>query len=460
MGTRRRWVETAHRDRPATQATGKSSAPEDANDFPTGKGCQGSPIYQRSLLLRALRSLRTTWSKESGEQDVVSLVPDPKRTGPSLSDERTTVMLKNIPFHYTRDMVCAELEKRGLGDAYDYLYLPMERSSGHNFGYMFINFRSPEKCSDFAAAFHGVPVKDCFPGGKTGKLCEVRTARAQGLHANLERLRAQGWGSRLSDREEWQPLFLGCDGRRVPLEELPESAPPEPRPRAEPRELRLGAEAEPKPCPLPPTPDLWACATSQTTPLHPVFQAAVSGRTVAKDLVASRHRVALAAAKAAASAAACGKRLPVAVGSGEEKEATVHRQIEFYFSVGNICHDQYMRSLMDEEGWVDLEDLAKFPRLRSLGVDVPLAAAALRGSLSVELSPDGKRVRMASPTLRQAFPGTARRPKKAPAPRQQDAALIDDDHEVAKDDSTASTVDCAHEVADDLVHEEEGHVGG
>jgi len=42
------------------------------------------------------------------------------------------------------------------------------------------------------------------------------------------------------------------------------------------------------------------------------------------------------------------------------------QQIEYYFSVGNLCKDIYMRQQMDKEGYVNLTTLLKFKRTKSL----------------------------------------------------------------------------------------------
>ena len=66
----------------------------------------------------------------------------------------TTVMLRNIPNRYTRDMLINRLDKgyeawlysvehmccEGM---YDFVYLPIDFSSRCNVGYAFINFRTP-----------------------------------------------------------------------------------------------------------------------------------------------------------------------------------------------------------------------------------------------------------------------------------------------------------------------------
>jgi la-related protein 1 len=45
-------------------------------------------------------------------------------------------------------------------------------------------------------------------------------------------------------------------------------------------------------------------------------------------------------------------------------------QIEYYFSVENLCRDIYLRSQMDEEGYVPVEIIAAFNRVRAWTTDL------------------------------------------------------------------------------------------
>jgi len=71
----------------------------------------------------------------------------------------------------------------------------------------------------------------------------------------------------------------------------------------------------------------------------------------------------------------------------------VRQQIEHYFSVENLCNDWYLRTLCDSEGWASLHDIITFPRIRSMGIAAPDAAAALMHSEMVEVSDDRKYIR-------------------------------------------------------------------
>lgn len=77
-------------------------------------------------------------------------------------------------------------------------------------------------------------------------------------------------------------------------------------------------------------------------------------------------------------------------------EKKIIRQIEFYFGDKNLPRDKFLRQKADEdEGWVTLDCLATFNRLKSLSTDTDVIAKALKKSDSglVEVSEDNKKVR-------------------------------------------------------------------
>jgi la-related protein 1 len=51
-------------------------------------------------------------------------------------------------------------------------------------------------------------------------------------------------------------------------------------------------------------------------------------------------------------------------GPGKEQlVAAVRQQIEYYFSVENLCKDMFLRQRMDAEGWIPLPVIAGFNRV-------------------------------------------------------------------------------------------------
>jgi len=119
----------------------------------------------------------------------------------------TTVMLRNIPNHCTRDYLLERLNQE-FAETFDFLYMPMDFKNYCNMGYAFINFKDIAFCHHFAATFHGVETSVCLPGFGSGKICQVTPARVQGLHANIQRLRHSNVGDQLADHPEWQPLIF------------------------------------------------------------------------------------------------------------------------------------------------------------------------------------------------------------------------------------------------------------
>ena len=62
----------------------------------------------------------------------------------------------------------------------------------------------------------------------------------------------------------------------------------------------------------------------------------------------------------------------------------VNLQMNYYFSVENLCKDMYLRSHMDSQGFVFLELLAKFNRIKQLTNDMELIRLACHHSQTVE----------------------------------------------------------------------------
>ena len=66
-------------------------------------------------------------------------------------------------------------------------------------------------------------------------------------------------------------------------------------------------------------------------------------------------------------------------------ERIIH-QVHYYFSAENLCRDEFLRGHMDpREGWVPIQLIASFNRLRSLTKDVNLVVEALRLSPELEV---------------------------------------------------------------------------
>jgi len=142
--------------------------------------------------------------------------------GVKLPKGTTTVMLRNIPNKYTRQMLIRVLNENFNG-MYDFMYLPIDFKNKCNVGYGFLNMRTPEMCAQLATYFHGVDVRRCLPGFNSKKICEVTPARVQGLQDNVRRLQNSPVMAQLKGHPEWLPVLFGADGgcKSFPCAELP-----------------------------------------------------------------------------------------------------------------------------------------------------------------------------------------------------------------------------------------------
>ena len=64
--------------------------------------------------------------------------------------------------------------------------------------------------------------------------------------------------------------------------------------------------------------------------------------------------------------------------------ATLKNQIEYYFSVENLCKDVYLRKRMDSQGFVPLHFIAGFRRVRDLSNDLMLLRAVCEDSAEID----------------------------------------------------------------------------
>eukprot|EP00439_Symbiodinium_sp_Y106_P008549 s5174_g1.t1 len=106
----------------------------------------------------------------------------PRGNAAAAKDDILTVMMRNIPNKYTQKMLIDEVNEVGFNGTWDFLYLPIDRESGANKGYAFINFLRPDYAYAFKRAFNGKQMA-LF---KSNKIVNVTPAAIQGFEANFE----------------------------------------------------------------------------------------------------------------------------------------------------------------------------------------------------------------------------------------------------------------------------------
>lgn len=101
---------------------------------------------------------------------------------------------------------------------------------------------------------------------------------------------------------------------------------------------------------------------------------------------------------------------------------TVRKQIDYYFSLENLVKDIFLRSKMDENGWIPLAVVANFNRVRMLTPDLVLIVDAMRESSVVEVSKDGTMLRARDKWTQWILPPQQRDLSHNPAVTKAEAA--------------------------------------
>ncbi|VVB18382.1 unnamed protein product [Arabis nemorensis] len=66
-------------------------------------------------------------------------------------------------------------------------------------------------------------------------------------------------------------------------------------------------------------------------------------------------------------------------------ETKIRNQVHYYFSEENLRHDEFLRKRMNDEGFVNIQFIAGFKKLKALTSNIELILDALQGSDVVEL---------------------------------------------------------------------------
>ena len=147
---------------------------EESDFFPGGDDKQPSLLdYAGGAgLLGVRRPRRTSARKSHPISNPSDYVIDINNVDP----RKTTVMIRNIPNRYTKEMMMDMFNKK-FRDGYNFFYLPIDHEKNANFGYAFINFNDSGVLRAFYQTFHGSK----WPVFNSEKVCEISYARIQGL---------------------------------------------------------------------------------------------------------------------------------------------------------------------------------------------------------------------------------------------------------------------------------------
>jgi len=129
----------------------------------------------------------------------------------SQRDDRTTVILRNLPCSFLREDLIQLMDAAGFAGLYNLVYMPHDFQTMVGMGYAFVNLVSADVLPRFKLAFDGFRK---WPR-PSQKVCTVQLSKTQGLEANVHRYRnSPGMGPGLP--EHLRPvIFRGT--LRVPF---------------------------------------------------------------------------------------------------------------------------------------------------------------------------------------------------------------------------------------------------
>jgi hypothetical protein len=128
-------------------------------------------------------------------------------------DDRTTIMLRNLPSAFSRAGLLSVLNDKGLECKYDFVYLPVDFVSGASLGYAFVNFVDHQTAKCALQSLQGFTK---WTGTTSQKVLGVVWSEPnQGLHMLVERFR----NSRVMHGivpDEYKPALFK-QGQRIPF---------------------------------------------------------------------------------------------------------------------------------------------------------------------------------------------------------------------------------------------------
>lgn len=133
-----------------------------------------------------------------------------RSTAAASEEWRTTVMLRNVPNNYTRDMLIELVNT--LTSSYNLIYFPVDFTTGAGLGYAFVNMCSPEDALALWSSLDGFS-RWALP---SQKVCKVSWSHPhQGLTPHVDRYRnSPVMHPAVPDR--WKPALFK-DGERIPF---------------------------------------------------------------------------------------------------------------------------------------------------------------------------------------------------------------------------------------------------
>jgi hypothetical protein len=126
-----------------------------------------SKLKEKKKLKNSLQKEKTEVKNENMELDINNVI--------ALKDNRTTLMIKNIPNKFNKDLLLNIIDQNFKG-TYDLFILPTDANKCKNFGYAFINFTNSYYIPYFYFMLNG----KMWSSTNSKKVCELTYSKVQG----------------------------------------------------------------------------------------------------------------------------------------------------------------------------------------------------------------------------------------------------------------------------------------
>jgi hypothetical protein len=135
------------------------------------------------------------------------------KVGSARSDQRTTVMMRNLPTTFSRARLIDLLNSKGFSGQFDLIYLPIDFGSACNLGYAFVNMTTHQQALHLWEVFHGFAA---WPALGCRKVCAVCWGAVQGLRANVARYQNCPIMCKHVVPDDYKPALFRC-GMQIPF---------------------------------------------------------------------------------------------------------------------------------------------------------------------------------------------------------------------------------------------------
>ncbi|CAK0891462.1 unnamed protein product [Prorocentrum cordatum] len=171
----------------------------------------------------SIRRDEPSWSRQAREVERPDGSPDVAKQAKEVEgrgghESKTTVAIRNVPIHISRNQLLQCIDSWGFAGLYDFLYLPIDFAKFQNFGYAFCNLTTPQHAQRFLAESDGLSWGEHGEGQLV-----VNWSLSQGLDEHLDRYRNSPLMHE-SVRDECRPVLLRCGVRAAfppPTRKLP-----------------------------------------------------------------------------------------------------------------------------------------------------------------------------------------------------------------------------------------------